>query len=417
MSTAILDAVLQEDLSKVRELLANQVNVNVQDESGRTPLMIAVQKNHYEMAKLLLDNGADLNMRDNTLLTPWLCSGANGFHDILKLALSYGPKIKDVNRFGGTVLLPSSEKGYLRTVEIALEAGVPVNHVNDLGWSALQEAVVLGNDGYLYREIIKKLLAKGADVHLKDNEGKTALDWAKALNNPKVMRLLETTREEQNDEIRALLSAEKFDEVIQNYGNTTNLEELFFVGHAYTLKKEFERALEVFRKGACLDGTSTCTNGTKAEFLFYSANVLRNMKRADEALAEYDKAIEAAKEKYAFYLYHKSNYLRELGKHEEAVAAMDRLLSEDPKRYDYLFHKANSLRSLGRHEEAIAAMDEAISIDKQNPLYVFHKAQSLALLKRYDQAVPLFEQVVAKDSRQVYVDALDQAKKALSEAR
>lgn len=405
MDLTLLKAVENEDMEQVNSLLDSKEPIDQQDKDGRTPLMVAVQKNNLQIAKLLLDRGANPNVRDNTMLSPWLCAGANGFHKMLQTILGYNPEISSTNRFGGTVLLPSSEKGYLKTVEVALEAGVPVNHVNDLGWSALQEAVILGNGGFLYSDIIRKLMLHGANPDLKDNEGKTAKDWAVSRGEHHVVDILEGKLDTNHQDVRKLIEDEKYDEAIKLLGEGDSLQECYLLGYSYTLLEKYEEALKTYRKAAEMDGGSP-------EFLFYSANVLRTMKRVEEALSEYDKAINANPD-YFFYRYHKSNYLRELGKHEEAVVEMDKLLSNDQNRYDYLFHKANSLRSLGRHKEAVEAMDRAIKADPNNPLYVFHKAKSLALMEHYEDSLKLLEEVVKVKPTKVYLDELEAVKRAL----
>lgn len=398
----LIAAVEREDLEQVRALLAQGVEVDGQDAGGRTPLFIAVQKNHLPMARLLLEAGASPNVRDVTMLTPWLCAGANGFHEILKLMLGYGPDIGAVNRFGGTVLLPSSEKGYLPTVQAAIDAGVPVNHQNKFAWSGLQEAVILGNGGFLYTDIIRANLQAGADPMLTDYEGKTAIQWAESRKEGHVVDLLTGAAGQENySQVREAYRQGNYEDGLALL-DSDSLEALYLKGYGLTLLKRMEEALDVYRAGA--------QEREGLEFLFYSANVLRSMKRVEEALAEYDKAIAAAPD-YFFYRYHQSNYYRELGRHQEAVQAMDALLAREPHRYDYLFHKSNSLRSLGRHEEAVATMDAAIPMVPQNPLFRFNKAQSLVLLGRYAQAVEELEAVVDMSGEEDYAAELERIKK------
>ena len=398
----LLAAAAREDLKELKALLADTTEIDVQDGDGRTPLMIAVQKNNLEMVRVLLDAGANPNVRDITMLTPWLCAGANGFHEILKLMLGYQPEIGAINRFGGTVLLPSSEKGYLPTVQAAIDAGVPVNHQNKFAWSGLQEAVILGNGGFLYSDIIRTNMDAGADPLLKDYEGKTAVDWAESRNETHVAALLKGTAPAAGyAEVRNAYRAGDYEGGLGML-REGSLEALYLKGYGLTLANRLEEALSVYRMGA--------EDPDGLEFLFYSANVLRTMKRADEALAEYDRAVEA-KPEYFFYLYHKSNYLRELGRHEEAVAAMDALLARDPERYDYMFHKSNSLRSLGRHEEALAVMEKAVAIVPANPLFRYNMAQSLTLLGRYAEAVEVLKEVVSMSDAPDYAAELERVQK------
>jgi uncharacterized protein len=330
--------------------------------------------------KVLLAAGSDVNTRDITLLTPFICSGANGFHEILSLMLGYGADLKSVNRFGGTALLPSSEKGYLKTVQRCLDAGIPVNHANDLGWSGLLEAVILGNGGRLYSDVIELLIEAGADVNLPDRDGKSSLQHAKELKHDKVVKLLTKEYIETNEAVqkaKTLGRMDNYDEAIAVIDQALedekqNLDLIYYKGYFLQELKRFEEALAEYNKALAI-------NPNDLDFYFYTANCLRLMKKPDEALEEYDKAV-ALNPNETFYLYHKSNYLRELGRHEDAVNAMNQLLALQPNRYDFSFHKANSLRSLGKHEEAIEAIENAIANDPENPLYHTHKQKSLELL-------------------------------------
>lgn len=341
------------NVEEVKELLKQGADVKFQDEKGRTPLMSATQQNNIPLAKALIDAGSDVNQRDNMMLTPWICAAANGFYEILELGASHAD-VKLANRFGGTALLPSSEKGFLKAVDVAIKAGVPVNHINDLGWTGLQEAVVLGDGGSLYRLILKMLMNEGADPTTLDHDDKTAIDWAKEYGQKDVLAILEDTYDKDQPEEKAitnilrLLSEDDFDTALSEAEK--GLEEYktatfyFLKGYLLTLQKKYDEGIAVYEEGMKADNNNP-------EFYFYIANALREQKKVDEALAAYQKAIDTD-ENYFYFRYHLSNYLRELGRHEQAIREMDTLLDQNPGRYDYLFHKANSLRVLGKGEEA-----------------------------------------------------------------
>ncbi|MFC6668036.1 hypothetical protein ACFP9V_23435 [Deinococcus radiopugnans] len=57
--------------------------------------------------------------------------------------------------------------------EILRITDIDVNHVNNLGWIALLEAVILGDGGPTHTEIVRELLAHGADRRIADREGVT----------------------------------------------------------------------------------------------------------------------------------------------------------------------------------------------------------------------------------------------------
>ncbi|MDY0394495.1 tetratricopeptide repeat protein [Virgibacillus halophilus] len=300
------------------------------------------------------------------------------FFDILNLMVSAGADKADVNRFGGTALLPAAEKGFLRTVQVCLDAGVPVNHVNYLGWSALLEAVILGNGGRLYTDVIEELINAGANIGLADRKHLTAVQHAEALGQDKVVRMLKGEKIEQSAEmIQAKASAKKneFEKALELmtqalHKTPDNPDFLFYSGHFLMVLKRYKEAMNRFEKA--LTG-----HPQASEFYFYIANCLRSLKQPDRALAMFEEG--AAKGDSIFFWYHQSNYLRELGRHEEAVTVMEKLLDMQPDRYDFAFHLANSLRALGRHQEAIDAIEMAIAADPDNPLYHNHKEESLKL--------------------------------------
>ncbi|EOL44593.1 ankyrin repeat domain-containing protein [Enterococcus caccae] len=371
---SLLKAVELEQKEQVLQLLNEGCDLSLTDEAGRSPLMLAVQRNNLILVKELLAFGADVNQRDNTQLTPFICAAANGFDEIVSEILQSGrADLASVNRFGGTALLPSSEKGYLRTVQLCLAAGVPVNHVNRLGWSALLEAVILGDGGFLYQDVIRELVQHQADTNQVDDTGKNALDYAKATANEVLITIVEKQEVEEVafHAIRTFLRKGEVEQALKvlKTQDPTDLEVLYYLGYSYQRLKDYPTAISYYKKG-----------WEKSEqFAFYVGNSYRMIGDIEHALQTYDQAIKT--DRSFFYRYHKSNFLRELGRHEEAVKMMDNLLEDYPERVDFYFHKANSLRSLNRHQEAITAMECAIQLNPENPLFSEHLAQSLQLVK------------------------------------
>ena len=90
---------------------------------------------------------------------------------LLELALAAGadPHVKD--SWNGTGLIRAAHRGHVRVLRRLLRAGVDVDHVNRLGWTALLEAVVLGDGSPRYVETVRLLLDAGADPRLPDEEG------------------------------------------------------------------------------------------------------------------------------------------------------------------------------------------------------------------------------------------------------
>jgi uncharacterized protein len=75
-----------------------------------------------------------------------------------------------------------------------IEAGAPLDHVNNLHWTALIEAVVLGDGGERHQRVVRDLLKAGADAQLTDREGRTPLALARSRGYGSMVRQLEAAR-------------------------------------------------------------------------------------------------------------------------------------------------------------------------------------------------------------------------------
>lgn len=72
-----------------------------------------------------------------------------------------------------------------------IKAGAPLDHVNNLGWTAMIEAVVLGDGGERHQKSLKLLIDAGADQTIADRNGKTPLDLAVERGYEAMVRMLE----------------------------------------------------------------------------------------------------------------------------------------------------------------------------------------------------------------------------------
>ena len=144
----------------------------------RTALLLASTYDRVAVARLLVTMGADPT-RSTTATTPrgwspaspaaWRCS---------RPCCRPTPTSTIRNRFGGISVIPASERGHVDYVRRVVQTDIDVNHVNDLGWTALLEAVILGDGSAPYQEIVRILLDAGADPDIADGDGVTALEHA-----------------------------------------------------------------------------------------------------------------------------------------------------------------------------------------------------------------------------------------------
>ena len=186
----LLAAAQRDDATAAALAIRAGANLETRDQRGRTGLLLAVTENRLAVARLLVHMGANPDALDDQHDTPWLVTGVTGSVDMLEVLLPAGPDLTIRNRFGGTSLIPASERSHVTYVRRVVRTDIEINHVNNLGWTALLEAVILGDGSRRYQQIVSTLLDAGADPKIADRQGVTALQHAEQRGQRTVARIL-----------------------------------------------------------------------------------------------------------------------------------------------------------------------------------------------------------------------------------
>lgn len=187
---ALVAAAEAGDTAALQRLLNAGTPVDSADGRKRTALLAATHANRIEAARLLIERGANVNAKDAIHDSPFLYAGAENRLEILRLTLAAGADLKSTNRYGGTALIPAAHHGHVDTVRELLTTKIEVDHVNRLGWTALLEAIVLGDGGAAHSEIVRLLVAGGANVNRADAQGVTPLTHAEQRGQAAIAREL-----------------------------------------------------------------------------------------------------------------------------------------------------------------------------------------------------------------------------------
>ena len=111
---------------------------------------------------------------------------------MLKIALEGGSDASAVtSRYDGTALIAAAHLGHVEIVRTLIAAQAPLDHVNNLKWTALIEAIVLGNGGERHTETLRALVDAGANVNIPDGSGATPLKLAKSRGYQEMVAILE----------------------------------------------------------------------------------------------------------------------------------------------------------------------------------------------------------------------------------
>jgi ankyrin repeat protein len=179
------------EVAEIEKLIAEGEKPNIQDSNSRTPLHVAVFRRQYAAAQALLRLGANPNAMDAQRYDIVTIAAVQNDLEMLKIALAGGGSARNVtSQYQGTALIASAHLGHVEVVRTLIEAKAPLDHVNNLGWTALIEAVVLGNGGKNHTDVVEALVKAGADVDIKDRQGATALAHARQRGYNDMVKIL-----------------------------------------------------------------------------------------------------------------------------------------------------------------------------------------------------------------------------------
>lgn len=184
-------AAYDDDVDAIQRLARAGANVEIKDSHGRTPLHIAAFQSRDEAVRALADAGADANALEYQAYDIVTIAAVAGDVEMVRLALSVGCNSGNVTSpYDGTALIAAAHLGHAEVVRTLVEAGAPLDHVNNLGWTALIEAVILGDGGPRHIETVKILLGGGADPSIADRAGMTPLRHAIDRGYGEIARLI-----------------------------------------------------------------------------------------------------------------------------------------------------------------------------------------------------------------------------------
>ena len=175
-------------------------------------LIAAAWDNDIRRARSLIARGADVNAKDSTVQSAYLISTSEGYLELLNLTLQHGADVDSKDSFNGTGLIRAADRGHADIAGRLIQADVEIDHINNLGWTALHEAIILGDGSGRYVDTVRVLVAAGADLRLRSQRDQTTpIEHATSKGHQEIAQLLraalEADRPSKQQANRRLLAA------------------------------------------------------------------------------------------------------------------------------------------------------------------------------------------------------------------
>lgn len=188
-------AAFHGDVESINRLAASGADIESRDSVGRTPLHVAAFESQDDAVRALAKAGADLNALENQAYDIVTIAAVANDLELVDLALSLGASAGNVTSpYEGTALIAAAHLGHYRVVRRLIHNGAPLDHINNLGWTALMEAVVLGDGGPNHVKTVRALVDAGADEGIPDRQGISPLEHARTRGYLEMTAILEASR-------------------------------------------------------------------------------------------------------------------------------------------------------------------------------------------------------------------------------
>uniref|UniRef100_A0A158PNG3 ANK_REP_REGION domain-containing protein n=1 Tax=Anisakis simplex TaxID=6269 RepID=A0A158PNG3_ANISI len=176
--TALHEVACNGDEKALKIMIKLQADANIHDQEDRTPLHVAAERGHTQVAEMLIDKfGGSIGARTRDGSTLLHIAALYGHADTALAFLKRGVPLYMPNKRGAVGLHSAAAAGFTDVVRMLILRGTNVDIRTRDNYTALHVAVQSGR-----ASVVETLLGFGADVHLEGGRlGETALHIAASL--------------------------------------------------------------------------------------------------------------------------------------------------------------------------------------------------------------------------------------------
>jgi ankyrin repeat protein len=197
-STLLHSAAAQGNLEVVKLLIAHEVEINLKDNIGNTPLYIAVansassnagileQQCYLEVIDLLIQRGAMIDVENNDGYTPLQRAVRDGSDKVVIYLIKQGANINPTNSHSLLheaikaidFFYPDQKDAFVAIIKYLISSCVGINNVDGQGDTPLHLAA---QKLWMpeFQEVVNLLIEVGADIYAVNNKGNTPFFYMK----------------------------------------------------------------------------------------------------------------------------------------------------------------------------------------------------------------------------------------------
>ncbi|XP_073408869.1 fibronectin type 3 and ankyrin repeat domains protein 1 isoform X4 [Dendrobates tinctorius] len=178
---------MNDEVTVLKILQTGNVKADIPDKLGFSPLMIAAQKGYFRIVQSLIDHGADINLENGSGKNSVMLACFAGHLDIVEYLREQGASWESRDKGGCTAMHWAVDGGSLKLIEWMIGDGCEVDVKDSCShWTPLMRVSAVTGSA----DVARLLIAAGANINVKDKDGKTPLMVATLNNHERLVRLL-----------------------------------------------------------------------------------------------------------------------------------------------------------------------------------------------------------------------------------